>query len=362
MLYDESFINSIPCASSDERRSLVNLKAINPWLLQKFNIWYSELFPNGERELASRLRSIEDSESFTAGFWELVIYRHLKQTQHEVFYNQEINCKKPDLYWPKHDLIGDIVSISDPNYQERGDVFIHEVKEAINKLDLPFDVSILSFHFSGTSYRKRDVLEWIKSLSISPPVDLEDAAQEYDDGESRLEVLISPRTRGSVVKMVGMFSLNAEQLKKAVQGRIQKKLKKYQRPIIVFACSGQGFWSLQEDTLEMALYGDWQVIFSRDPNVREIREAPRATNGVFHNRCKNGLPANDRILAVVFADRLVINQRLYLRLKVFHNPYACEPLAKDFFGQLAQFVIIEDNGQEVTMGTINEGNKVVEIT
>lgn len=358
MLYDDAFIAGIPDPVSNERRSLVNLKANAPWLLIKLNNWYSELLPAGDPELAARLRNTENSEEFTAGFWELVIFRHLRTISHNILYKQVVDGKTPDLYWPEANLIADVISISDPNYGEREDVFIHELSQAINGLALPFGIMIASSHFSSTSYKKQAILKWVLSLVNQP--NLYDEAQWYNDGESRLELLIKPRTNGPIIKAIGMFHLDAEQTKKIVKRRIREKLRKYQRPLVVFACSGQGFWNLEEDTLDMALYGDWQVVFNRDPNVKETRE-DRVANGIFNNRQNNGQPANRRVIAAAFVDRFNQGEKLFLRFKVYHNPFADPPLPSEFFGSHVQLVVQRDSGAEVVMTTINEGNKVVEV-
>lgn len=94
MLYDRRFLASIPLPESGERRSLVNIKANHPWLLHKLNDWYLGLLPNGNPNLKSRLRSM-DSEDFTSGFWELVIFKYLTQAGHNVLYDQEVEGKKP---------------------------------------------------------------------------------------------------------------------------------------------------------------------------------------------------------------------------------------------------------------------------
>jgi hypothetical protein len=45
-----------------------------------------------------------NSEDFTSGFWELVVFRYLKTTGHDIFYHEEADGKTPDFYWPKEKL------------------------------------------------------------------------------------------------------------------------------------------------------------------------------------------------------------------------------------------------------------------
>jgi hypothetical protein len=272
MLYDETFLASIPQAGSNEHRSLVNLKARYPWLLRKLNDWYSELLTNGNPNLESRLKSL-NSEAFTSGFWELVVYRYLKQLGHDVLYEKEVDEKTPDFYWSKEKLIGDVISVSDSHYGGREEQFVHQLENHINNLCLPFDVFITSFRFSGTSYRRAAILDWFRSLAEKPLTDFGDEAVEYDDGETIIEFIPLPRSNDSIVRATGMFELDAEQMKKVVKGRLRKKVRKYQGLIIVFACSGLGFWNLNEDTLFMALYGDQQVYPIKDQKATRKLQA-----------------------------------------------------------------------------------------
>jgi len=362
MLYDKQFLDAIPQPKSKEQRSLVNLKANSPWLLLKLNDWYSELLPNGNLSLESRLKSM-NSEDFTSGFWELVVFRYLKAAGHDVLYDGEVKGKTPDFYWPKEKVIGDVISVSDPNYGEREETFIYELENHLNNLPLPFDVFITSFQFSGTSYRKRNILDWFQSFSERHLTDFGDEEQEYDDGETRIEFLPLPHSGDTTVKAVGMFELNSEQMKKVVKGRIRGKVRKYQGSLIVFTCSGLGFWNLNENTLDMALYGDWQVILMKDQKAKKVTgwKESRATNGVFNNRWDNGSPANDRLLAVVYVDRVVQEERLFLRIKVYNNPFSKSSLSSDFFPNCAQLTVSDNRGDDIKMEWINQDLIMVEI-
>jgi hypothetical protein len=353
MLYHERFLANIPQPESNERRSIVNLNANYPWLLLKLNVWYSELLPNGNSRLESRLRSM-NSDDFNSGFWELVVFRYLKQVGHDVLYDEELESKTPDFYWPKEKLIGDVISVSDPNYSKREETFVHELARHINNLSLPFNVFITSFRFSGTSYRRRSILNWFRSFAEKPLTDFEEEEQEYNDGESKIEFIALPRSKGSIVEAVGMFDLNEEQTKKVVKGRIKDKMKTYKGLLIVFACSGLGFWNLNEEILNMALYGDRQVFPIKDQKSKKILEwrELRVTNGIFNNRWDNGQPANKRLLAVIYVDRVVEEENLFLRINVYHNPFSKPPLSSDFFPG-RQLMVSDNQGEDIKMEWVN---------
>ena len=355
MLYDQEFIESIPQPENHEGRSLVNIKANHPWLLRRLNDWYSELLPDGNPNLERRLRSF-NSKDFTSAFWELVIFRFLRGKGHDVLYEGEVEGKTPDFYWPKQGLIGDVVSVSDPHYGKREEIFIHELTRHLNGLSLPFSVFITSFRFEGTSYRRLDILDFFHSFAQKPLSDLIDQTHEYDDGESQIEFMVFPQSGGPAIRAIGMFKLDGEQLREVVKRRIREKVKKYQGSLIVFACSGLGFWNLSEETLNFALYGNLQFLFVKDMKAKRVTgfKETRATNGVFNNRQENGRPANNRLLAVIYADRFVEEEKLLLRIKVFHNPFAIPSLPIEFFGECAQFVSHSITEDEIMMKWINE--------
>jgi hypothetical protein len=363
MLYSKEFLERIPQPESQEGRSLVNIKANHPWLLERLNGWYSELLPDGNPSMKSRLQSL-NSKDFTSAFWELVMFRFLRKTGHDVLYEGDVEDKTPDFRWQKQGLIGDVISVSDPHYGKREEVFVHEIAGHLDRLSLPFDVFITSFGFSGTSYRRSDILNLFISLAKRPLSDLIDQTYEYDDGESQLEFMISPRSSSSSIKGIGMFELDAGQLKEVVKRRIRKKVKKYHGSLVVFACSGLGFWHLTEETLNFALYGDLQVLLMKDLKAKRVKgyRETRATNGVFNNRQKNGRPANNRLLAVLFVDRFVEERKLFLRIKVFHNPFATPCLPTGFFGGCTQFVPHNATKDEITLKWFNKDLSVVELT
>jgi len=84
----------------------------------------------------------------------------------------------------------------------------------------------------------------------------------------------------------------------------------------------------------------------------------RAPVGIFHNQKKMGMPANSRLLAVVFVDRLVREEQFFLRMKVFHNPFAKSPLPVDFFKGHSQYVVKHKTKDSVSLENINEGNEL----
>ena len=358
MLYDSSFIENIPPSHSSERRPLVDLKAHSGWMFETLGKWYDELLPSGDPDLFARLREVNDSSNFMSGFWELIILRFLRELGHDVRYNVSLNGKKPDLYWPNLELIGDVVAISDPNYAQSQQAYIDSLTRLIDGTNLPFDVSIVHFSFTeGLNPNIGRAIAWLKGLSALSSEELYDFAHQYRTEDARLEILISRRTTGNVVKVVGMFSLDSEQLRKVVKGRLREKVKKYKRPMVVFVCAGLGFWPIDEDSLHMSLYGDWLVHFSRVPG-REAHGADTAANGVYHNRMgSDGSCSNTEISAVVLAKWQTRGEKVFLRLKAYHNPNAVHPLEKQLLSPMPQFRIARDSGLECSLEWVDSENE-----
>lgn len=358
MLYDSRFIEGIPPAQSGERRPLVNLKAHSGWLLEVLGKWYDELLPSGDQDLFARLREINDSTNFMSAFWELIILRFLRELGHDVRYNVSLNGKKPDLYWPNLELIGDIVAISDPNYAQSQQAHIDSLTRFIDRASLPFDLSIVHFSFSERlNPNIGRIVAWLKGLSSLSSEELYGFEHQYRAEDARLEVLISQRTTGNIVKAVGMFPLDSEQLRKVIKGRLRDKVKKYKRPIVVFVCAGLGFWPVDEDSLHMSLYGDWLIHFSRVPG-REAHGPDTAANGIYHNRMgSGGSCSNTELSAVILAKWQSRGDKVFLRLKAYHNPNAVRPLEKRLLSPMPQFTISRDSGQECALEWIDSENE-----
>lgn len=360
MLYDEIFLASLPLAQPQERRPLINLKTNNSHILNILNSWYNDLLPEGNKDLFERLRDFKDSNNFIGAFWELVIFRYLRETGHKVFYSVNVNGKTPDFYWPDHDLIGDVVAISDTHHDHASRSHIDTLITKINKEDLSFDLNISEFWFSKhKNPRFRPILAWLRKLEKMRNEELYEEAQEYQEDGAKIEVLIRPRTSGDIVKSVGMFSLDSDQLKKVIKQRIRQKIEKYRRSLVVFVGEGLGFWTPDRDTMNMILYGDWLVHFSRDPG-QQATGPDTTANGIFYNRMKpGGRPANTELSAVILAKRLQANDRLGISMNAFHNPEAVRPLPHSFFKRISQFLITSDRGTECTLGWSGENNGIM---
>lgn len=355
LVYDSSFQSTIPAAQPQERRPLVQIKAYNPWLLDILDNWYGELLPGGHPDLFSRLREIEDAENFTAAFWELVILRYLREHGYDIEYSPTIDDKTPDFYLRRQDMIADVVSISDPHHRDADRAHIDELVRLINREAIPFDVTIVSFSFvRGTNPRLSNIVQWLMNLSNLPQDEREAQAHEYEDSDARIEVLLRSRTQGDVVKAVGMYSLDADRLKKVIKGRLRDKVKKYQRPLIVFVCQGLGFWSVDKDSLHMSLYGDWLVHFSRVPGG-EPSGPDTACNGVFYNRWgPAGRPANTKLSAVIYVNRRLENRRLCIWIGAYHNPEAERLISREVLSPMAQFLISSEEGGNCTLAWIDD--------
>jgi len=156
-----------------------------------------------------------------------------------------------------------------------------------------------------------------------------------------------------------MFSLDLDQLKKAIKGRLRQKVKTYQRPLVVFVGEGLGFWTPDRHIMNMVLYGDRLVHFSRVPG-QKATGPDTAANGFFYNRMKpGGLPANTQLSAVALAKRLQVTDRLGIWMGAFHNSEAVPPLPHSFFKLMAQFLMTSDHGTEFTLGWVNENEGIV---
>ena len=355
MVYDQNFIINIPSPEKWERRPLVNIKAHHYRLLGIFNQWYSELLPNGDPDLYARLRDVNNSLDFFGAFWELLVLRFLREEGHDVQRNVPFDGKTPDLYWPRHDIIGDVVAISDPHYGTSTQAHLDQLLGMLSREHLAFDIAISHFAFKqGRNPQLGRIVAWLRGLQNYHSADLYDEAQEYEDEDCNLEVILRPRQGTGGVKAVGMFSLDSEQLHKIIKARLQEKVRKYRRPLVVFAGTGLGHWPVNKDSLHMSLYGDWLVHFSRVPG-REASGPDTACNGVFNNRKgSNGGPANTELSAVVLARWQTHDEKLIVHFSAYHNPEAIRTLPREFFSPMPQFVVMNESLHQCTLEWVGE--------
>ena len=360
MLYDQDCLQSIPSPETWERRPLVNIKAHHYWLLGLFNDWYGELLPNGDPDLYARLRDVSNAHNFMGAFWELVVLRFLREKGHDVQPNISFNGKTPDLYWPRHDIIGDVVAISDPHYGTSTRAHLDQLLGMLDREQFAFEISISHFAFKpGRNPQLGKIVAWFRTLSNDNSVDLYDEALEYEDQDCDLEVILRHSQGTGGVKAVGMFSLDSKQLHKIIKARLQEKVRKYRRPLVVFAGTGLGHWPVNEDSLRMSLYGDWLIHFSRVPG-REVTGPDTACNGVFNNRKgASGGPANTELSAVVLGRWQTQDERLIVHFNAYHNPEAIRPLDRDFFSSMPQFVVTNQSSDQYTLGWVNENQGFV---
>lgn len=357
MLYDKDFITAIPAREHWDGRPLVTLKANYPWLLDRLTHWYDELLPEGDRDLYARLHDVNDSANFLGAFWELIILRFLRENGHEVDYNKRINDKTPDLFWKRHDLIGDVVSISDPQSARKQQAHLHELLRLVHRETLPFQIFITTFEFrDGVNPNLRPIVTWLQGLAQQANEDLYTHPLVFECDDSRLEVVVRPCSGNGGVKGVGMLNVDADRRKSNIKERLQEKVK-YRRPIVVFAGRGLGSWIVNEHSLMQSLYGDERISISR-AGVAGWTHTNAALNGVFQN-CKgqNGGPANTDISAVVLTTWRVEEENFIVWFRAYHNPYAKRPLPREFLAPMQQFIVTSNASAHFTLGWVdkNEG-------
>jgi hypothetical protein len=352
-LYSREFLSALPQAQPHERSSLINLNTHRPRVLQQLNKWFEELYPNGDNNLTSKLRNF-DPEIFLSAFYELLIHRYFHLKGWHAQRDLELNDGNPDFYVPEIDWIAEVATLGEAEAEEKIYSEMDELCTMIEKLDSTFWISIFDFEIVRPPISKRAVIDWIRE-KVRANSDKEEFELVYRNTRDQTFIRFHFHKKGlnvqANVAAKGMFSMDFEGLKNRIRDRLRRKTRKYDANILIFLCSGEGFWGVHEETLNEALYGDRVMVFNKQ--THHIKEK-RQPNGFF-TKVVGGKPLNTRVAGVVLCDRTIVSvdDDVGLRMKLNHNPHAARRISSEVFADLAQFAVTAEDERGMSMGWLN---------
>ena len=363
MLYAPEFLAALPAAGPHERSPLINLNTHRPKVLQTFNTWFAELYPQGHADLEARLKDRSPSQ-FTGAFYELLVHRYLFNRGWTARRDYKINGGNPDFFVDEIQWPIEIAALGESEDEERDNRELDAICKKLDQIESPFWIGIMRFDFRNVLASNNPVVAWAKNqiLGHNPHEEFE-AKFIFEDGESFIDFIFSPKGSSEAVGNVGtkgMYAFDFEAVKGRMLMRLRKKAKKYDRDLLIFLCSGGGFWGVHEETLEECLFGDRVLIF--DKKTKDTRER-RAQNGFF-TKLVTGEPQNRRVSAVVVCDRRLVNSQddLGIEMVIFHNPYAGRRLEAALFPGVKQLSVASETAKEIEMSWINVSSGPMKLT
>lgn len=354
MLYPPEFLQALPVAGPHERAALVNLNTHRPSVLRTLHRWFAEMHPDGHADLRGRLRS-RDSAQFIPALYEILVHRYCFNRGWGVRRDYQANGGNPDLYITHNQWCVEIATVGESQDEDRDNREIDEICRLLEQIESPFWMSIAGFEFKRVFATKRNVLAWAEQQILNHNEDNEfEARYAFEDGESYIDFAFArkgPDARGNV-GVKGMYSHDFEASKGRMLTRLRAKARKYDLDLVIFLCSGGGFWGVHDETLDECLYGDRVPTFDR--RTLQITGERRKSNGFFTKR-EGGAPRNRRVAAVVLCERRIVSEAddLGIEMVVYHNPYARRRLDKEMLNDCKQFAVTSEAGDAVTMSWIN---------
>lgn len=362
MLYSPEFLNQLPAAGPHETSALLNLNTHRPRVLHTVNRWFDELYPNGNADLASRLRGNATSQ-FVPALYELLIHRYFSARGWAVRRDYRIDGGNPDFYIPDIDWPIEVTALGESENEHAENGVLDDVCRSLEKVKSDFWISIFGFHFKRIPIDTRKVVLWVEQQLEEHETGQEfEAAYVFDDGESHIDFVFGRKgmnARGNVGAK-GMYTYDFELSKARILARLRSKARKYGRDMLIFLCTGAGFWSIRAESLDECLYGEYLVSFNREISQRRDQRCP---NGFF-SKLVQGVPRNTRVAAVVACERRIVdetNDEIGLSLTVYHNPYARRRLDVGVFSDVRQFALVLEDDRSVTLGWVTPKTEPVKL-
>ena len=355
MLYEEEFLAQLPPAGPHERSPLISLRTHRPRVLGRLNQWFGELYPGGHADLAARLRNLAPSQ-FTPAFYELILHKYFADREWQPLRNHTVNGGNPDFYLPPIDWFAEVATISESQDEERESRELDDLCRMLEQIQSPFWISVFDFAFANIPIDKRRIVAWVEEAIRNNSHEKEFPARyEADQGQTTIDFHFDRKGANARANVgaKGMFSLDFQGQRRRILARLRAKARKYDRDILLFICSGEGFWAIHHETVDECLYGDRIMVFNR--RTLQARE-DRRRNGFF-TRIVHKEPQNTRVAAVILCQRRIVDAEdtIGIKLAVHHNPYTRRRLDATLFEDNAQFVITSDEDGRITMAWINEG-------
>lgn len=376
-LFDSEFIKSLPgidkfsnpyvvflCKSKDPR--VINLRS-------QIENWFQNLSVDSQKEMFPKLRSLDDVQHLPA-FYELVFNQYALEEDWKVTKDPDIQGQHPDFlinYRGDSPFYLEVATIFKEKKLEKEEEKFNKLLRKIDQLDTLFFISVHLEKWLGEDVNYAKIVlfikKWLGSLRFVPDkihrIELNEFgfegnfnASHRKGGEKKFGCV------GSWMPPVRSGSWYTKEIREILANK-RKKYKFLKRdciPFVIALCSGGDFF-FDQLSLEWALYGQEQIVV-RGVNTSEPRtEFRRAFDGLITPKPALGIPRNTRISAVLFCERewgLKGEQMLY-NMKVYHNPWAVNPLDAEVFKKLPQFVKAKEDEMGITMGWINNKKQLI---
>ncbi len=369
-LFEKEFIDSLPEPKPYIDNGISSLCKNQKYktvilLLEK---WFNN-FPDKEKaDIKGRFTSTEKDNQASA-FYELMFHQFLIEEGFEVEKNKKSGDGTPDYFikTATTSLFVEIYTLFNKETTEEIKTILFLFLEELNKLKIPYIIDVRPRQLDKDNLHIPAIIT--KIIEFSSSISKETTGyhtfniQENGfDGEINIRNKTENDSPGSIVKSFSYPDGCLNESTKRIQNKIRKKVSKYKKikegtlPYVIAICDETEFPPFNATTIDRALYGEIQI--SWDINNPEAEtEACRDYNGlVTPNKVMK--INNTRISAIIHCYKRwnIEKENFNFVIKVYHNPWAKNPLPIDIFDKVPQLAKLSKSETEIKLEWTKEEN------
>lgn len=373
-LFPKSFISKLP----DLKRFVVNplivfLLKSDKDALQKLrnqlDTWFNNVPQEHQNDIANRIRSW-DNKQHLAAFYELVWHQFfIEEGWNPTIHPLLPNGKRPDFkVFPKNysDFFFEVATVFEEKEKATQEKRLDELLGLLDTIEHHFCVLVAEKSTLPDTFRvykegkeiKHFLLEELNKLNPTTQIREQILVKNYQKNGINIEFEIVPWKENKKQHIIGgatpigSWGDAKEQIQKSLQYKVKKykRIKESGRPLIAMCSSGH--FMVDENALESALFGNPQLSWILD-GMPGTESWGRDLSGLITPKPAFQNPRNTRLSAVIFCDRKLDSTRMGYIFKVYHNPWAANPLPEKVFQKLPQLIVASRTQIQIQMKWIN---------
>lgn len=345
-------------------------------LKDQLEIWFSNIPQGHKRDIANRIRSINNKQHLAA-FYELVWHQFFIEEGHSLIIHPLLpNGKHPDFkIVPKKylDFFFEVATVFEERERASKEKRFDELLGLLDTIEHYFCVLVTEKSTIPDTFQiyregkeiKQFLLRELDKLDPKTQTQGIILVRHYQKNGISIEFEIIPWKENKKQHIIGgaMPTGSWGDAKEQIQRSLQHKVKKYKgikesgKPLVIAICSS-GHHTVDEDALESALFGNPQLSWVLDGKPGSEKWG-RDLSGLITPKPAFQNPRNTRLTAVIFCDRKISGERMGYIFKVYHNPWAANPLPEGIFQKLPQLIVAQKTNTEIQMKWINNNPNLV---
>lgn len=373
-VFDEEFIKTLPAFDKFDNPAAVMVCRYpeeEMFHMRHFiEKWFQRLPEKEKADIYSRLRSLNDKNlDHQSAFWELLLHQFSIEEGWAVTKNPIVeNGLTPDFYIQtkeNFELYLEVYSLGRGDEEWEYNEKESQVLRTLDSIETDFSLSInfrkpFDEKVDYESIRK-ETESWLASL----PREKGEPLLKIENYGVHMTVTALYYGEASRKGRVGGWggpggTINHPTAK--LKDRIADKLNKYKfvkrdgKPFVLAITVDDIFDA--PTAIDWTLYGFDVISFPINDPAAEAKFHKDNSGFITPNPGQFGKPENTRLSAVMFCQKKWDNDQMMYDMRLYHNPWAANPIPEEIFSKLPQFIDTREKEGFVTLRWKNEGKVI----